>query len=729
MAKLLTIISFWLIYLSTVYSGPKIDSPYVFTDKEARIELPGVKEAVPCHISTITVDGFGPGKTILVEVIDEHVAFKPLCEGIHIVSFGAPVNAEVRFLAITPPLPLDPATIRRQLPKTGEKLLSGKPFTILSMGDSVTHTGDYESMLVMMLKRATGNNSISFVDKSYSGRSIDATVRHFERDTKDIRPNLGLLMYGLNDQICFVPLPAYLEQYEWVVKTLAQRFHADTILLQPTPHIDIFSTDKSGSVEPPEFSFRTIGYAEGVNQLGEKLGVPVAQTFNAVWGKGGKGLTESAIAMWPVYPQGYAGQFGSMLESSGRGDTIHPNALGHLQIAKAVFTAIGGTLIKPALTFSGKSRWGKDSVISTITAVNSTDKKRKGRLEAFAPTKAQILTLPVIPYDLKPGESVSFDISWSTAAKPEDLLVFPNDVYLSLWNIPVSVVDFCGNRSSVQSVNCPFEIKGDFVPERLIVDGNEVKVKLETDAGLEIATVKIPEKSQVGRIPLIRTVKNGDRTGYAVAELVYTAFGSALQSEAEVDGNLQEWQKQLWIPVGEKSQARGWNGPEDYRKSTGEAYLEFAFKAGNKGIYLAMRGKGKLTGDNACIFFDPRSPEQLGTAGPYYWLDMSFKKNGDVILRKGETTTKAAGMTGRWIKTDQGMDAECFIPYELMDRENWPESGDLGLSIIWRHKHENGKQTKLLWSEDSHEWNPRWYGVIRLLKNPEDKLPYRVRIK
>lgn len=64
-----------------------------------------------------------------------------------------------------------------------------------------------------------------------------------------------------------------------------------------------------------------------------------------------------------------------------------------------------------------------------------------------------------------------------------------------------------------------------------------------------------------------------------------------------------------------------------------------------------------------------------------------------------------------------------------MDADGWPASGDLGVSIVWRHRHEDGKVTRLTWSEDGHEWNPRWYGVVRRTGEADAEPPYVVRVK
>ncbi|MGI5869730.1 MAG: SGNH/GDSL hydrolase family protein [Kiritimatiellia bacterium] len=702
--------------LASALPKPSVETPFVFTDETAHVHT-GIDEGeIACHVAAIATEGFGLKRTEILPVVDGRVAVKPLTEAIHVVSLGPPVNAEIRFLALAPPPPLDSNGVLRQLPRSGEKLLAGAPYTLLAMGDSVTATGEYGEMLAMLLARATGNTNIVVVKKAYSGRSVDATVRNFDRDVQGVKPDLGLLMYGLNDQICFVPLRAFLEQYAWVSDQLRERFDADTIYLQPTPHIATLRSGPTGGVEPPEFAFRTIGYAHAIAELGARNAIPVARTFGAVWGGGGNTVAESALALWPLYPTSCRAQFSTLLEHAGRGDTIHPNALGHLQIAKAAFAAMIGEEAERTLALHGESRWTDQGVVSRVTAVNRSDKSRTGRLAAFAPTAAQIAEPGDVAYTLEPGEAVSFDVEWPDANVPEDLLRFPNDVYLSQELIPLFVVDFSGGRSQVHCVVCPFEVEGDFVPCRTVVEGRDLSIALRTKDGVRERLVQIPDGSLVGRIPVVETLTDAGRTGHAVAEVLYTSVAIAPVGEAEVDGRLGEWDGQPTAPVGLACQARGWRGPADNRASPEEAQVDFLFKAGADGVYIALRGRGVLTNDTATIFFDPRPPAQLGTAGPYYWVDLSFAPAGLVKIRKGETSVTGDGLRGAWLVTEAGLDAECFIPYAVMDASAWPASGDLGLSLIWRHQGVDGKATRLAWSEDGHEWNPCGYGIVQRLQ-------------
>lgn len=133
--------------------------------------------------------------------------------GIHQLVITEPVVGELlRLLAIEPPPPpLTAAALVRTLPRRGGALLAGEPFTLLAMGDSVTHTGWYDRILARLLERATGNRRIMVVNRSYPGRSVDALVRNFTADTAQ-RPDLAGIMYGLNDQAAWAPLDGYRAQ-------------------------------------------------------------------------------------------------------------------------------------------------------------------------------------------------------------------------------------------------------------------------------------------------------------------------------------------------------------------------------------------------------------------------------------------------------------------------------------------------------------------------------------
>jgi hypothetical protein len=142
---------------------------------------------------------------------------------------------------------------------------------------------------------------------------------------------------------------------------------------------------------------------------------------------------------------------------------------------------------------------------------------------------------------------------------------------------------------------------------------------------------------------------------------------------------------------------------------------------------MAYLGTGEILKDSATLYFDPRPPQELGTAGPYTWIDLKFVPDGKIAISAGDSSPARDGSFGFWKKTGASVSGEIFVPYGILGTVAWPESGDLGLSLVWRHVPEVGKNTTLMWAENGHPWNPRWFGVVRL--NPKGPLPYRVRVE
>ncbi len=703
--------------------APSLAHKYVFTDESAEITLVSPAAEIPYELKTITRAGWGPSESGKAAVKDGRIQMKPLAEGIHVLSLKTEPAAELRFLAIAPPVKADPDVMRRNLPRSAEKLLKGGPFKILSMGDSVTNTGDYENMLAMMISRGTGNKNISVFDKSYPGRSIDASVRNFKEDAVALKPDFGMIMYGLNDQICGCSLDGFLEQYEWLAKHLADECGADAIFLQPTPHIDIpvKKDDPRPDPNPPEYAFRTVGFAESVSLLADRLKIPYAETFSAIWGDGGMTIEDAAMKMWPLYPTSYSEQFSSMIETDGKGDTIHPNALGHLMIAKAVYNAIACPVLPVMLEKKGSSAWTDSGVTSVIAMKNCSDKVMSGRLAVYPRLECEPVILQGFgEYNLKPGESAEFRIRWPKALKPEELLSYPAISCLAPGNPIISTALFSEGKMNVFGVPAPFGTPT-FIRERMVADNTKILARLDNGEKVE---VDIPADKDNGRIPLIRKVAGG----WAVAELAFCRYSSALKGEAVVDGEDNEWDGNKWSVDGEPCQARWVRGPEDKRTSLAECNLQWSTKAGEKGLFMAIRANGAVDNDGFILYFDTRKPELLGTPGPYYWASGSKEKDGSFRISKGETSRNATGLDIKKKTTDYGAFFEIFISYDLMDISSWPESGDLGFFLWWTHRGPAGT-TNLMWSEDGHPWNTRWYGVIRIAKQPGQPMPWMVRIK
>lgn len=711
---------------------PTMQEKYVFTDGKAKIVIPGQEGEVAYSIKTITQQGWGPTADGKLKLVNGEVELKPLEEGIHIVSLQLDTPTEVRFLAIAPPPAVDAAVVAGVLPHAGKKLFAGETVTVLAMGDSVTNTGDYESMLVLMLKRATGNQKITFVDRSYPGRSVDASVREFARDAGPNHPDVGLLMYGVNDIRGGCLLETFLEQYRWIAEKLSSDCNADTVFLTPTPDLP---TDVDSENELPTHVVLTWSFAERLFPLGQQMKVPVADTFSAIWGTGSQPFDVKGQHMWPRYGLGYDRPFTSMLESDGKGDGTHPNALGHLAIAKAVFnTMMGVPAVAAPLSLTGESRWTPAGLVSHVIVRNNSTARREGTLTLSGPPEAQFKVNRPTTYALDAGESTTFDVSWTGLVKPEYLLKYPYNAYFAPYYPSITAVDAALGGSRIYAVQAPMAVMAAITRQRLVITGQTVPLELVQPDGRQTITVAIPADAEVGRIPVVKEVKQNGAVGWAVAEVTFARFGAALSGEATADGDLAEWKQQRWVPVGEGFQARWTAGMIDHRATPAECYSNWAFRAGAKGLYLAAKVTGKVANDHFIVYFDPRSPELLGTPGTYYWVGGALADNGTLKLDAGDTSKRSASlsaaMKGAWRAADDGVTLEMFVPYELMDCNAWPAAGDLGLSLWWTHAGEAGKPgTNIFWAEDGHPWSTRWYGVVRRDDGTGKPLPYRVRIK
>ncbi len=610
---------------------------------------------------------------------------------------------------------IDLVALRRALPRGGEKLLRGEPFTLLAIGDSVTATGPYPEILAGLLTRATVTASIRVERAAFAGRSVDAAVRRWERDIAPAGADLALILFGLNDQAAGSPLAAYLEQTRWLVERLRAQ-GADVVLLEPTPHINITPLPTDKAPPPPEASiFRTVVFAAALRELGRELDAPVAPTFDAIWGEGGADLQAAARAMWPLFPAHYSKPFTTLVETGGRGDTIHPNAAGHARIARAVFDTIGGRAPAPALQVTAMTEGGADGrLVSRLRLKNASGRARAGSLALYPFTQDE--RHERLGYALDIGETGELVFVWPETARP--------GLFLHL-----QAVDYHGDGSRAFAFAAPLRPDARWLRERVVVAAPRAVARFETGGGVRETTVAWPEDSELGRVPISETIASGEGSLGLGAELAYVRFAAAASGDIEADGDLAEWVGARWVPVGEPVQARWTRGPADHRAERRECYLHWAFRAGRDGVGVAFRATGEIERDTFTLYFDPRPSDELGTVGPYFWIDGRLRDDGLLALRAGDSSPSGVpGLTGRWRRIGPGeFEGELFVPYALMGADAWPAGGDLGASIVWAHRHADDRVTRLMWAENGHPWNTRWFGVVR--RDPEGPLPWRVRVE
>ena len=641
--------------------------------------------------------------------------------GIHVLDLAAPAVGEVRFLAIATPTTLTAEKLVRTLPRRGATLLAGEPFTLLVMGDSVTNTGWYGRILGRLLERATGNQRITEINRSYPGRSVDASVRAFAADTA-VRPDLTCIMYGLNDQGAWASRDGYVEQHRWLVERLRAACGADVVLLQPTPDL---APLQPGSNDPPGDALRTIGFAEALRPLAAELSVPLAETFTALWQARGADLTSALTSLLTCYPQGFSRQLTSVVEGDGTGDTIHPNALGHTAIAQAVFAAIAGVGHGEPLAITAASSWNGTGLNSVLHLRNAGARPLSGRLEVHAQSGAVVTASGSLAYALDPGAATTFALAWPDVRGVDDLFRHPYDRYVASCAPLVAVLDFRDGDCRARAVEAPTIPAGGFERGRQVCAGPLARIRLRTPQGERQVEVSWPADSAVGRQRLVAELVDGSARAPVAAELAWVRMAAARSGEVVVDGDLGEWRDDIWSPLGEPCQARWLTGPAD-RRAAGEFNLQWASRAGRDGLHLALRIAGDPARDSFTIFFDTRPVAELGGPGPYWWISGSCKAGGQVRLQGGETSPPGVIAPGRWRLDGTVVTAEFTIPYLVFGSTAWPADGDLGLSFWWSHQGPGGT-TQLQWSEDGHPWNTRWYGVVR--RDPSGPLPWVVRVR
>ncbi|MFG0249133.1 MAG: hypothetical protein ACF8OB_09630, partial [Phycisphaeraceae bacterium JB051] len=236
-----------------------------------------------------------------------------------------------------------------------------------------------------------------------------------------------------------------------------------------------------------------------------------------------------------------------------------------------------------------------------------------------------------------------------------------------------------------------------------------------------IQSIDLPKNQQVGVMPLVTSHQNQTAT----ATLSFTQFAQAIIGQANVDGDLNEWQEHTFSPLGQRSQACWIHGPADFRPSIDACNPSFAFKSDDQGLYMAMKVTGQIDNDRLTVFFDPRPAQELGQPGGYYWINAGFK-NGKFIASRGETSPRVR-VTSAVKRDGEASNIEMFIPYAMFKQTHWPTAHDMGLSVWWSHKDEQGT-THLQWSDRGHPWNAMHYGVLRRVSSASENLPFLVQI-
>ena len=674
---------------------------WVFTDESWVLKLTEPPAAVDVGVRVQDETGLGPETKARLAITDGQAMLKPLAEGLHVVTLGPPYATTLRLLAVDPPAAVDREKVAARLPLGGRRLLDGKPYTVVVLTDQAAW---WEELLAGMLTRATGNRAVTAASRAYPPPGPGKALCASGADVARLKPALAVLAFGQAE----TPLETWLEEHQRLATHLRNECRADTVLAPLPADVERGQSGLAAALRA----------AEGLRTLAPSLSAALAETIPAAWAPG---AAELGTGLQRLRARAELGADGL------------PGALAAVRVARAVWQAVSGLDGRPPLRLEAVLRWTSAGVRARLSARNVSATARRGQLRLCPLPDEELLPAEPIPYALEPDESLVVEVSWPRVRTPGDLLRYPASRHLARGRPLLALVDTTGETSRPCAVVARFEVDAAFLRRRLVCDDGVARLPLDIQGRWHERAVSLPREREVGSLGIVEPVllpSWPDRVGWAVAEAAWLRYGAAIGADATPDGDLSEWRSPAWSPLGEPCQARGPRGTEDQRTSPAEASLRLAFRAGRKGLHVAMRGVGDLTRDTFTILLDPRTPAQLGTVGRFYWLIGKLLPDGKVELLPGETTPRAqSGWTGAWRQTAEGLDLEVFVPYGVCETNTWPVDGDLGFDLRWSHHGADGRITHLHWFGDGYPWTPRGFGVVRLVTNPAENRPWLVRMR
>tara|TARA_R110002111_G_C6008015_1_gene374377 strand:- start:21435 stop:23612 length:2178 start_codon:yes stop_codon:yes gene_type:complete len=258
------------------------------------------------------------------------------------------------------------------LPKTVEKLKSGKPVKIVCFGDSVTgvyyHTGSrraYTDMLGIALKQAVPEADLTMVNAGISGHTTVNALARIDQDVLKQQPDLVTVMFGLND-MTRVPLEQYRDN---LCSIISQCHEAGAEVLLCTPNAVITTQGR-----PAE---KLIKYCEVVREVGSEMQVPVCDNYQKL-----TALRDQDALAWRLMMS----------------DEIHPNMAGHKKMAELIAESITGKIVSladvappaPAIPRT-KSLLEKKQPIQII-AMEPLDEMIQSAMKKIAPEAQLVVT-------------------------------------------------------------------------------------------------------------------------------------------------------------------------------------------------------------------------------------------------------------------------------------------------------------------------------------------------
>ena len=188
--------------------------------------------------------------------------------------------------------------------------------TVVFLGDSITWQNLYTTYIEQYFTARSPEKKIRFINRGVRGDTTAEAIARLERDVVADRPDVILVMLGMNDGgyqgYNRGLLKFYLQNMENLVGLLREKTKATIVLVTPT------------CVDPVDYNTKRynkmlLAMADGLLDLGKKLRVPVIDLFSFF----SKKLQEAKGKSPPVR---------LML------DSVHPGPAGHLVIAHHLLT-------------------------------------------------------------------------------------------------------------------------------------------------------------------------------------------------------------------------------------------------------------------------------------------------------------------------------------------------------------------------------------------------------
>ncbi|WP_299467434.1 GDSL-type esterase/lipase family protein, partial [uncultured Gimesia sp.] len=257
------------------------------------------------------------------------------------------------------------SSLQPGLPKTVEKLKSGKPAKIVCFGDSVTgvyyHTGSrraYTDMLGLALKKAVPEADLTMINAGISGHTTVNALARIDGDVLKQKPDLVTVMFGLND-MTRVPLEQYRDNLRAIISQ-CRAVGAEVLLCTPNAVI----TTQSRPAE------KLVQYCDVVREVGREMQVPVCDNYQKL-----TALRDRDALSWRLLMS----------------DEIHPNMAGHKKMAELIAESITGKTVSladvkpPALAIPRTKSLLKNNQPVRVIAMPPLDQMIQSAMKKIAP--------------------------------------------------------------------------------------------------------------------------------------------------------------------------------------------------------------------------------------------------------------------------------------------------------------------------------------------------------